>query len=606
MKIHRNLFLVVSIIVPIIVIGLSGCKTGGEIEKQELILEGVTQVPLEPGRDQVPEVGPPEVGLPEAVPALPTVVSTSPERDEAGVSKDAAVSATFSLPMDPATINSSSFILKDSADHDVAGSVSVADKIATFTPSSDLSVIMTYKATIKSGVKDTQGNAMPEDYSWSFTTDRLWAAPQPVDTTGPSGSPCIAIDQDGNAIAAWSQMTGNYHIFGNKYDASTQSWGSTPLQIENLAPPDLTPAQNCRIAMDSGGNAYLVWNQLDGSFKNIFANRYDAIRGLLDSASSILIGLSLNPGNAFYPEIAVNRDGKAFAVWRQTEALGRNSIYAARYNPATASWETPVPIEYDDVLDAGPATPYLPNPDIAISETGNALAVWYQSDGTYYNIYANRYDRVVGSWGTEVTLIGPNPNTANETDPRIAIDKSSNAMAVWHACDGINYSVYANAYNAGRWWEPKLLDSESRAPSYPQVAAYGDKNAIVVWMHFEGESGISNIYAKRFVTTDGVSVWEDTSLIATSSRGANAPKIAVDEEGNAIVVWHQFDGTYPNIFASRYINGIGWQQPKRIGLDPNPGYAASPRLAMSKAGKAVAVWSQITGVIGRIYSARFE
>jgi hypothetical protein len=583
-----------------------GLQTGGKIELGE---EGM-ETGIEPSETPVTPL--PEGAPPEAVPSLPTVVSTDPANDDAGVSKNAAISATFSVSMDPATINSSSFILKDNADHEVAGSVSVADKIATFTPSSALSVIMTYKATIKSGVKDVQGNAMAEDYSWSFTTDRSWSAPRPVDTTGPSGSPCAAIDQDGNAVAAWNQLTVNYHIFSNRYDASTQSWG-TPLQLENLSPPDSTPAFNCRIAMDSGGNAYVIWYQLEKSsgFKNIFANRYDAIRGVWDiTGAGIAIGLSPNPGAAIYPEIAVNRDGKAFAVWRQTEASGRNSIYAAKYNPATASWEAPVPIEYDDTLDAGPSAPDLPNPDIVITEMGNALAVWYQSDGTYYNIYANRCEYDVG-WGgaTTLKLIGPTPNTANQTDPRISIDRSSNAMAVWHAFDGTNFSVYANAYNPGSdmWWsEPRLLDSGSREPPYPQVAAYGDKNAIVVWAHWDSVEGKYYIYAKRYITEDGTSRWEDTQKIAESSKAASAPMVAVDQKGNAIAVWYQFEDVYPNIFAARYINGIGWQKPKRIGLNPNPGYAAYPQIAMNKNGAAVVVWGQVEGGAGRIYSARFE
>lgn len=42
-------------------------------------------------------------------------------------------------------------------------------------------------------------------------------------------------------------------------------------------------------------------------------------------------------------------------------------------------------IETDDTGDAQ-------FPQIAMDSSGNALAVWHQSDGTRFNIWANRFD----------------------------------------------------------------------------------------------------------------------------------------------------------------------------------------------------------------------
>jgi len=105
----------------------------------------------------------------------PAVVSTSPAAGATGVAVTTTVTAAFSANMNPSTINTSTLLLRDSFGNPVAGSVaySSATRTATFTPSSSLQQAKTYTATMKggtSGVKDTGGQTMLSDYSWSFTT----------------------------------------------------------------------------------------------------------------------------------------------------------------------------------------------------------------------------------------------------------------------------------------------------------------------------------------------------------------------------------------------------------------------------------------------------
>ncbi len=110
----------------------------------------------------------------------PTVSSTSPASSATGVGIGSAISATFSEDMDSSTITTSAFTLSSSSGSSVSGTVSYSNKTATFTPSSNLSYSTTYTATITTGVKDTTGNVMSSNYTWSFTTG---SAP---DTTAPS------------------------------------------------------------------------------------------------------------------------------------------------------------------------------------------------------------------------------------------------------------------------------------------------------------------------------------------------------------------------------------------------------------------------------------
>ena len=97
------------------------------------------------------------------------VVSTSPADKAAGVATDTAVRATFSEDIDTSTIKTLSFTMSTWGNK-VAGSVSGSGPTATFIPVFPLSDGTLYVVTIKAGVKDTSGNALASDYSWSFTT----------------------------------------------------------------------------------------------------------------------------------------------------------------------------------------------------------------------------------------------------------------------------------------------------------------------------------------------------------------------------------------------------------------------------------------------------
>lgn len=98
----------------------------------------------------------------------PEVISTDPKNGETGVSIDTVVTATFSEYIDGDTINTNTFMISNN----VLGTVDydTSNKTATFTPLLELNYGTQYTATITNDVKDTDGNAMKNDFTWSFTT----------------------------------------------------------------------------------------------------------------------------------------------------------------------------------------------------------------------------------------------------------------------------------------------------------------------------------------------------------------------------------------------------------------------------------------------------
>ena len=58
------------------------------------------------------------------------------------------------------------------------------------------------------------------------------------------------------------------------------------------------------------------------------------------------------------------------------------------------------------------------------------------------------------------------------------------------------------------------------------------------------------LYANRYTANTGS--WGTEALIGNGNGSVFQPQIAIDGEGNAIAVWHQFDGTHGNIHANRF------------------------------------------------------
>jgi hypothetical protein len=106
----------------------------------------------------------------------PTVTGRTPAAGATGVGVSTTVTATFSEPIDAASLTPASFTLtKQGAGSPVAATVAydAAERRATLSPAAALDTATVYVATVKSGtggLRDTEGNPLSADETWSFTT----------------------------------------------------------------------------------------------------------------------------------------------------------------------------------------------------------------------------------------------------------------------------------------------------------------------------------------------------------------------------------------------------------------------------------------------------
>ena len=124
---------------------------------------------------------------------MPTVTSTNPVDTDPNVALNAAANATFSEAMDPSTITPTTFVVTGPGATPVTGKVSydTTTHIATFSPASALAAGTIFDATITTDAKDLAGNALANNFGWSFTTGST-AGASPLDLGAATGFAVLA------------------------------------------------------------------------------------------------------------------------------------------------------------------------------------------------------------------------------------------------------------------------------------------------------------------------------------------------------------------------------------------------------------------------------
>jgi hypothetical protein len=151
--------------------------------------------------------------------------------------------------------------------------------------------------------------------------------------------------------------------------------------------------------------------------------------------------------------------------------------------------------------------------------------------------------------------------------------------------ENVDWDIWARALHL------QLTDS---APQYhPRSAVDTDGNVIVVW-----ESG--NIYAQK-MDENGNRLWEVDAQVnydsMISSNDQGDPGVAIDQNGNAVVVWRETRGGDLDIYAQKLDRGGKrlWTSDVRVNSELENRYQSSPVVVTDESGNAIVAWSDDRG-----------
>jgi mRNA-degrading endonuclease HigB of HigAB toxin-antitoxin module len=432
---------------------------------------------------------------------------------------------------------------------------------------------------------------------------QAWTHPSSLsDNISPDGQdaefPQVAMDNSGNAIIVWMQLDGsNWQIFKSEYRNGT--W-THPADLTDKINPDVQHADIPQVAMDNNGNAIIVWEQYNGSVYQIFKSEYR--NGTWTHPEDVADNISPDEEYAYNPQVAMDDNGNAIIVWMQSDG-SNDQIFKSEYKNST--WTHPENLS-DNISPDGQAA-Y--DPQVAMDNNGNAIIVWKQSDGSNRQIFKSEYRN--STWTHPENLSDNISSDGGRAEhPQVAMDNDGNAIIVWFQEVEAVYQVFMSQYLNNTWTHPSDLNDNispdgQEAQSY-QVAMDDNGNAIIVWSQSNGTD--SQIFKSEYRD----STWTHPSglndNISPDGQGAELAQVAMDNGGNAIIVWMQLDGSNWQIFKSEYRDSV-WTHPTGLNDNISPDGQDTleyPKVAMDNNGNAIIVWTQSDGSNWQMFKSEYR
>jgi PKD repeat protein len=416
-----------------------------------------------------------------------------------------------------------------------------------------------------------------------------WSTPHAL---APGAHPAVAIDAAGDVTVAWVDSHGNVDYAHN----AAGSTGFVDGQISGSGNPE--GASSPQVAMDSGGNAWLLWTVASGPFgllHPVYA-AYLPAATLAGGGPPTWTGRLESPaGPGYSASLATNPSGSAIvAVF---PAADDSAIGIAYANSGSGSFSNPV----REVTNPGPGG--MQSPSIALNDAGDAVLAWDECSAAFGTLcvpgagarlelasataseLANRATTVFGSPQT-VALGTP----ASQYHPRVAVNDDEVAVA-WNDLGQTHPSTQFSADAAAEpladlsggtagWQQLVVGDSDTtEAAPYtgPRIAIDAGSDVTVAWQGADSGSGEGTVNA--ITATDCATTCASTSTLALDSQASTAARLSLvaAPNGDELLSWTSYapsGGALPTVVAGAYDPGpdlTGTQIP----ADATVGTAAS-------------------------------
>jgi hypothetical protein len=311
----------------------------------------------------------------------PTVIATVPLNLAVGVPVNRALIATFSEAMDPATINTTTFLLTVTGGAAVNGVVTyvTAGSVATFVPNAPLTANTSYTATITTGATgatNLAGASLAQNYIWTFTTAAvpITAAPMVISTMPVTSPEDVAVPLNQLVSATFSEAMSPASITTITPATFTLTGpGNTPvaglvtyaaignelvfLPSANLSPNTTYTATITTAAQDLAGNplaSNYVWTFMTGSALNTISP---------ELVSTIPVNTASN--------VALNQAVSATF----SEAMNPLSLTSATFQLTQGGTLIPATLTYDSInfiATLTPTNPFTANTTYTVTVTNGA------------------------------------------------------------------------------------------------------------------------------------------------------------------------------------------------------------------------------------------
>ncbi len=288
--------------------------------------------------------------------------------------------------------------------------------------------------------------------------------------------------------------------------------------------------------------------------------------------------------NATTPQVAVDNSGNSIAIWSWSN--GSKTIIQSSYSSDKGkTWSDPV--NMSDTSNNGTF------PQIAMDNSGHAVAVWVWYDGSNNIIQSSSSSDYGQTWSDPFDLTGTGRNASR---PQIVMDNSGYAIAIWERSEigGTRIeSSYSDNYGVD-WYDAVPISEAEENANYAQIAMDSSGHAVSVWVRSDG----ANDRIQASYTSDYGSTWSTPDTISVVGVDADVPIVTLNDLGHSIIIWTLYSGNNETQVAYSSDYGQNWSSGVTIstaGLE-----ADRPDIAMDSSGNAIAIWEADSATTYRI------
>jgi len=402
---------------------------------------------------------------------------------------------------------------------------------------------------------------------------------------GQQTAPSIAVDTAGSAYIVWQDTRDDSGDIRFAYQPVDEWWtGYERINDDSGTNWQGTPD----LAVDAAGNLYAVWADArngEGDNDIYFATRpaggeWNANEVVADAAGSLE-----------NPRIAVDGDGGVHVVWQ--DSVEDTIYYATRLG--TGVWSTPEQVCDDEARANDPA--------LTVGPQGQLFVTWldYRINGGEGGSEIFVAERVDGVWSADVN-VNDYPLWIEQQAPAIAADPLGNVTLVWQDTRGGTDDIYFAERPLGGAWSTNTRVGQSGGAAskrWPDFAVDAEGGGYALWIDNRSE-GYDLFF--RYRTPAGV--WQPSEQVNLSTGpvlGYSRVAIDVDAAGRAYAVWAS-DVPFDVYFAVRSITGT-WGLEERVNDDIGSAERCDPDIAVDDAGNAYVIWSDSRDDVSDIFFA---
>lgn len=305
--------------------------------------------------------------------------------------------------------------------------------------------------------------------------------------------------------------------------------------------------------------------------------------------------LSIVYSDASNPVVAMNHFGDTILSWFQTDNFNMHLFKREFIN---RSWNKLSSIVNHYSFSGSDSV----NVSLDFNNDLDGSIAWVQEDDVgFRNIFVADASNL--DWIFPTSSININANNAGEAKPIVRVNASGDKIMLWTQAVGnpAEVKLFKAEYQNGSWnfptdLTPRVSLDGSDVVSY-DVAINDQGDTVIVWSQSDGD----NLQLFRAIKKNGVWVITPTDFTDDFSIGGtdtSSPRVALSNIGNAYIVWYQYDApNSPHHFriytASSYDGGLTWDDPTSLNdniISPSGKHASYPKIMANDQGQAVAVF----------------